>query len=161
MFAKLKQQLHVKRRRRRSFIPNLRVNPLLQNEQPGSRIDAGKHALAVSVTRCWGKKLPKCLHKLPKNIHSSFSLIYLFQNSRKVNDLCGLLFVRKFVAKNFQKSPNLVTLSLLLLTTPYLLLMLRVWPEHRYLINGYTRPKVNNTNAFHNIRQLLLETIIF
>ena len=21
---------------------------------------------------------------------------------------------------------------------------------HRYLINGYTRPKVNNTNAFHS-----------
>ena len=25
--------------------------------------------------------------------------------------------------------------------------------SHRYLIYGYTRPKVNNTNAFHNNRQ--------
>ena len=29
---------------------------------------------------------------------------------------------------------------------------------HRYLIYGYTRPKVNNTNAFHNNRQNVKRT---
>ena len=50
-----------------------------------------------SVTRCWIKKFPmQFLHKRQ-----------VFQNSPK-----SCQFARNFVAKNFQKSPNQVTLKL-------------------------------------------------
>ena len=47
---------------------------------------------AVSVTRCWHKKLPKFVKKLPKSSNGdSFNLkIDAFQNSQKITKYFGL-----------------------------------------------------------------------
>ena len=47
-----------------------------------------------------------------KSYHNSFSLIIdVFRNSPKESFNIWATFVRKFVTKNLQKSPNLVTLG--------------------------------------------------
>ena len=60
-----------------------------------------------SATRCWNKKLPN----FSKNSHSSFYLKSdFFKMDQKLQNI-WITLVRKCVAKNFQKSPNLVTLQ--------------------------------------------------
>ena len=50
------------------------------------------------------KKLPKCSQELPKGTRSRFYLkVKFFNNSKR--------FVRNLAARNFKKSPNLVTLT--------------------------------------------------
>ena len=62
-----------------------------------------------SVTRV--KMQPKCLQKLLKWMPQQFlQKVILFKTAQKVNIVFGLPLVSKFVAKNFQKLPNLVTL---------------------------------------------------
>ena len=56
------------------------------------------------------KSCPNVSKSCLNNIHSSFTLIDLCQSRPKVNNLLGLPLVSEFVAKNFQKSPNLATL---------------------------------------------------
>ena len=58
------------------------------------------------------KRLPNCFHKLPKVSSAVFTLIGLFQNSPKSQQSFWATFVSEFIAKNFLKSPNLVTLLL-------------------------------------------------
>ena len=58
------------------------------------------------------KRLPNCFHKLPKVSSAVFTLIDLFQNSPKSQQSFWATFVSEFIAKNFLKSPNLVTLLL-------------------------------------------------
>ena len=48
-----------------------------------------------------------------QNIHSSFYIIDLFKKVQKLT-IFRATFVKKFVAKNFKKSPNLATLARLL-----------------------------------------------
>ena len=48
--------------------------------------------------------------KFQKVATAVFTESDVFQNSLKIHQTFELIFVRKFVAKNFQKSPNLVTL---------------------------------------------------
>ena len=63
--------------------------------------------ITSSVAICWNKKLPNFPQKLPNNEHQ---LMYL-QSDVFISSLEKLQnFVRKFVAKNFRNSPNLVTL---------------------------------------------------
>ena len=50
------------------------------------------------------------MQKLPKNIHSSFYIIFSFSNWPKCHQSVWATFVSKFVAKNLQKLPYLVTL---------------------------------------------------
>ena len=60
-----------------------------------------------SVTRYWNKRSPKFCTKWPHQ----FSLkIDVFQNKPTKSLHVWAPFVRKFFAKNFQESPNLVTL---------------------------------------------------
>ena len=54
------------------------------------------------MTRYWNIKKPDCFRKLSKSI---------FLNEPKNLNSFWATFVRKFVTQNFQKSPNLVTLS--------------------------------------------------
>ena len=56
----------------------------------------------ASVTRYWNIKKPDCFRKLSKSI---------FLNEPKNLNSFWATFLRKFVTQNFQKSPNLVTLS--------------------------------------------------
>ena len=65
--------------------------------------------LETSVIRCWSKKLPNCFQKLPKYCTAIFIHGYI-QISTKVTNLVWATLIIKFVANNFQKSPNLVTL---------------------------------------------------
>ena len=64
-----------------------------------------------SGTRCWSKKVAQLFPKVAKNIHSSFYTNWSFSNETKSKQSFWATFVSKFVAKNFQKSPNLVTLK--------------------------------------------------
>ena len=66
-----------------------------------------------SVTRCWSKKCPNCLQKLPQKFPHQFNVkSYIFHNSPKLLLNIWATFARNFVPENFQKSPNLVTLEL-------------------------------------------------
>ena len=56
------------------------------------------------------KSCPTVSKSCLNNIHSSFTQIDLFENGPKVTNLFWATFVSKFVAKNFEKSPNLVAL---------------------------------------------------
>ena len=56
----------------------------------------------ASVTRCWIKKVAQMFPKsCLNNIHSSFTLVDLFQSSPKCSNLFWAPFVSEFVAKNF------------------------------------------------------------
>ena len=66
----------------------------------------------LSVSWCWNKKTPKLLLKVaPKRSKQKFIFKNdVVQNSRKSRIIFGLLLIDNFDTKNFQKSPNLVTL---------------------------------------------------
>ena len=69
--------------------------------------------MIVSVTRCWNKSSPKYTNCCPKINHRWFYLKSdTFRKSPKSHRTLGLLLEKKSVAKNFQKSPNLVTLMI-------------------------------------------------
>ena len=62
----------------------------------------------TSVTRFWDKKLTEVSIHGPKRSHASF--LKSFYSSLESCHTFGI-FVAEFVAKSFQKSPNLVTLA--------------------------------------------------
>ena len=62
------------------------------------------NCLVDSVTRCLNIQLLECIQKLSKSNHSSVFLFYEIAHIWSP-------FVGKIFPKNFQKSPNLVTLS--------------------------------------------------
>ena len=67
----------------------------------------------ASVTKLWNKKELKCFLKLLKQCQ--WQLLFkgtVAWNSPKKSPNVWAIFARKFNAKNFQKSPNLVTLHL-------------------------------------------------
>ena len=65
----------------------------------------------VSVTRCWSKKQPNFLQKLPKKYPHQFNVkSSIFHNSPKFLVNIWATFARNFVPKNFEKSPNPFTL---------------------------------------------------
>ena len=65
----------------------------------------------VSVTRYVDSKVPQFPSKVFQKYHSGFDLKVKFFKIAQI--ICKYLeyFVRTFVAKNFQKSANLVTLD--------------------------------------------------
>ena len=68
-------------------------------------------ALATSVTRCWNKKSP-IFFKVAQKLATAAKLKKSwFSKLCKKSTSIRATFERKFVPKNFQKSPNLVTLQ--------------------------------------------------
>ena len=71
-----------------------------------------KIARRLSVTRCWRKNQHNFLQKLSKKCPLQFNIkSAIFHNSLKMLLNIWATFARNFVPKNFQKSPNLVTLQ--------------------------------------------------
>ena len=66
----------------------------------------------ASVTRCWKKWWPKLYVISPNSRHRSFYFTSdVFQNKPQKSPKIWDTFVGSFVGKNFQKLPNLVTLT--------------------------------------------------
>ena len=67
--------------------------------------------IADSVTRCWSYKVAQILPKIVQILATAFlhQLIF-FKFSQKSPISFGLLLLANLLPKNFQKSPNLVTL---------------------------------------------------
>ena len=67
-----------------------------------------------SVTRCWSKKQPIFLQKLPKKYPHKFNIkMQFFTIALNVAKYLGYFVPKNFFPKNFQKSLNLVTLTYL------------------------------------------------
>ena len=97
------------------YLPNLTLPTYLMHECENEYIFQSrylKHGFFItnSVTRCWIKKKPNFHQILLRKYPKQFVFIkWRFLNSQKVPKHLGYC-ERLFVTKNFQKSPNLVTL---------------------------------------------------
>ena len=81
-------------------------------------VDGWSHSSSSmdSVTRRRNKKLPNFLNKIAQKVGTHFLRNSdIIRNSPKNHQNIWPTFVRQFVAKYLQKSPNLVTLSMYLM----------------------------------------------
>ena len=75
-------------------------------------IESKWHNAVSSVTRYWSKNIAQLFPKVAQIVTTAFlHEVILFKNSPKSHQSFEATFVIKFVPKNFQKSPNLVTMA--------------------------------------------------
>ena len=117
-FRDFLQQLFYNVGNRRSFFADMKNNLTLNPEEfivsfihtclLLSHFTTLRSQAVFSVTRCWRKKLPKLFKSCPKSIHSIF--LYHFSKQPKTCPSTFGLLLKDICPKNFQNSPNLVTL---------------------------------------------------
>ena len=104
--AKVSEEHQLLQRRRRRLI--FQLGSIEQKrDQP---VLVTFEVVVTSVTRWRKKGIPNLSKNCPKRSNGSFSLkVMSFENPKKLSSILAT-FERKIVPKNFQKSPNLVTL---------------------------------------------------
>ena len=123
-----------------------RMRRLRRASSVGDLAQITHQVILSSVTRCWSKKLPKIILKLPQIVSTAdFWKNIIIHSSPKMLLNIWAIFVKKLVHKYLKKSSNLVTLilsvtvSVLLTALKSLNFIIIAWSDRQQVL-GYLLP---------------------